>query len=415
MAIDIAAGLEANGYSTWYYERDSLPGPSYLLQTSSQIEKAQAVVLIISPDSLGSNQVTKEVIRAHESGKPFVPVLKSISHVEFANRQPEWKEAVGSATSITGPRKGTAAIIPRILEGLRGMGIEPSGANHTPAGEVYPTLVPTQRKPLFQLGSFKVFPWTAVIAAVLAASLVTGGLVLASNSRSNEGPSTVGGQPMLRARTSNVSKASAPTAAESAQAPVSTREINTSEGIVVIDRIKVTDRYMECPTTGKCIQHAGGKFILGLTLRSKEGKSASVLQARLTQEALSSYVKTPEGRRVEAFNFDLLSGGKSSITVIYAYLDAAVTNGLTLYWKGNPPIAFQSAGEGGSSDNEGTGTAGSSGSSGSTADNDTVDEEPPPEDPDFTSDDPTPVDEEPPPEEPPPDEPLPPDEEPPPA
>jgi hypothetical protein len=127
LAMDIAEALESNGYSTWYYERDSLPGPSYLLQTAHEIERSQAVVLIISPHSLGSHQVTKEVIRAHESGKPFVPVLHSISHVEFGNRQPEWREAIGSATSISIPKAGVKPIVPRILDGLKSLGIVPSG------------------------------------------------------------------------------------------------------------------------------------------------------------------------------------------------------------------------------------------------------------------------------------------------
>jgi hypothetical protein len=123
IALDIADGLEKEGYQTWYYERDTLTGPSYLIQTKQAIENSQAVIVIISPNSLGSNQITKEVIRTHEACKPFVPVLNGISHSEFQARQPEWQEAIGAAASIPIPEQGVAAILPRIIGGLVSLGV----------------------------------------------------------------------------------------------------------------------------------------------------------------------------------------------------------------------------------------------------------------------------------------------------
>jgi hypothetical protein len=124
IAMEIAEGLEKAGYRTWYYERDSLSGPSYLLQTKQAVEQSQAVVVIISPNSLSSNQITKEVIRAHEACKPFVPVLYGISHVEFQRRQPEWQEAIGSAASVAIPKQGVEAILHRITGGLASLGVQ---------------------------------------------------------------------------------------------------------------------------------------------------------------------------------------------------------------------------------------------------------------------------------------------------
>jgi TIR domain-containing protein len=121
---ELAYGLEAAGYTTWYYERDSLPGLSYLLQTSQAIEQAQVVVLVISRESLGSIQMTSEVVQAYEAGKPFIPVLWDITHTEFQYRQPEWRRAVGSATSLPVPPEGVSAIIPRIVGGLQRLRVE---------------------------------------------------------------------------------------------------------------------------------------------------------------------------------------------------------------------------------------------------------------------------------------------------
>ncbi|MBI3660543.1 toll/interleukin-1 receptor domain-containing protein, partial [Candidatus Acetothermia bacterium] len=40
IAVQIANGLEESGYTTWYYERDSFPGPSYLEQVEQAIAQS---------------------------------------------------------------------------------------------------------------------------------------------------------------------------------------------------------------------------------------------------------------------------------------------------------------------------------------------------------------------------------------
>jgi hypothetical protein len=125
IALEIALGLEKAGYRTWCYEVDSVPGPSYLVRTGEAVAQSQAMVIVISPHSLGSSQVTKEVVRAHESAKHFIPILRDITHAEFQKRQPEWREAIGSATSIRIPSEGVTAVLPLITDGLKSLGIQP--------------------------------------------------------------------------------------------------------------------------------------------------------------------------------------------------------------------------------------------------------------------------------------------------
>jgi hypothetical protein len=143
LALEIARGLEQAGYSTWYYERDSSPGLSYLLQVHRAIAACQSVVLVISSQALGSNQITAEVVRAHETGKCFVPVRTGISHEEFQRRKPEWNMAVGAASSIAVPPGGVTAILPQIIQGLRLLSAAHEG------GDATATRVPaeTQRRP----------------------------------------------------------------------------------------------------------------------------------------------------------------------------------------------------------------------------------------------------------------------------
>lgn len=126
VALKIALALEGAGYQTWCYEIDSVPGPSYILRTGEAVAQSGALMVLISPNSLGSNQITKEIVRAHESNKHFIPILRDITHVEFQNRQPEWREAIGSATSIRIPNTGVETIIPSILDGVRVLGLRRS-------------------------------------------------------------------------------------------------------------------------------------------------------------------------------------------------------------------------------------------------------------------------------------------------
>jgi DNA-binding beta-propeller fold protein YncE len=133
VVLKIADMVEQTGYKTWYYERNSDPGISYLLQTKIAVEHSQAVILVISPDSLRSRQITVEVIRGHESGKLFVPILLGVTNAEFHQKQPEWVQAIGSATTLSIPKEGIDAIMPNILQRLNPMSLKKTAeATHSP-------------------------------------------------------------------------------------------------------------------------------------------------------------------------------------------------------------------------------------------------------------------------------------------
>jgi hypothetical protein len=51
LALALADGLEAAGFTTWCYDRHTLPGLSYLLQTLRAIEECRAVLVLLSPNS----------------------------------------------------------------------------------------------------------------------------------------------------------------------------------------------------------------------------------------------------------------------------------------------------------------------------------------------------------------------------
>lgn len=138
IALAIARGLNAAGYSTWCYEDDSDPGPSYLSQIDEELEATQAVVLIISRNSLASGQVLKEVVRAHEAGKPFIPLRRDVPH-DAVHQQRDWRMALGASVSIAMPDDGLESILPRILRGLERSGVRP----RDPASVKTPATPPT--------------------------------------------------------------------------------------------------------------------------------------------------------------------------------------------------------------------------------------------------------------------------------
>jgi len=100
VANEIIRGLEGSGYSTWYFERDIVPGTSYITQIAQAIEQSLAVVVVISSKSLDSDQVSKEVVGAFERRKPFFPVLVDMTPPQPKERQPEWGDALGSTAMI---------------------------------------------------------------------------------------------------------------------------------------------------------------------------------------------------------------------------------------------------------------------------------------------------------------------------
>ena len=130
LALDLADRLQQAGVSTWCYERDQVAGPSYLERTGTAVSECRAFLLLISSHSLGSNQVTQELVRAHEERKPILPVLVDVPHVKFQTRRPDWRQAVGAATSVSVAEQGVSGVVDSLLRGLETFGIaaDPSAA-----------------------------------------------------------------------------------------------------------------------------------------------------------------------------------------------------------------------------------------------------------------------------------------------
>jgi hypothetical protein len=345
VALTLADALEAEGFTTWCYERDSIPGPSYLLQTAEAIERSRAVVVVISAHALGSNQVTAEVVRAHEAVKPFLPVLVGISQVEFGARQPEWREAIGSATSITVPEAGVEVIVPRIVNGLKALGIAPGEpAARVPRPETVRPLERPSARPLPSTRRRPLWLWVALGVAVLLVAVV--GLVLLRGG----GEKGASPQPTTQP-TSGPSVTSEPTF-EPTSAPTggsdvkdaATTPIETSQGPARISSASLVSR--ECPPAGlpgACRTAPSGQRYLLLDIRAWGGGDLAFNEA-LSMEGISTYVSF-EGRRASPVQTWVLEASPSGFRIVYATLPAsAAGKDVNLFWHDNPPLRFRPGG-----------------------------------------------------------------------
>src|SRR5580692_10746286 len=124
VAYEIASGLESQGYSAWYYERDCPAGADYFEETHKAISDCEAMVIVISPRSLPSDQITREIVRAVESSKATFPLLLEVTHDDHAHRRPGWHQAMAAANATRIPPERVASVVPSLVAGLGAKGIQ---------------------------------------------------------------------------------------------------------------------------------------------------------------------------------------------------------------------------------------------------------------------------------------------------
>lgn len=124
VALRLATDLLNAGYATWYYERDAIAGTSYLRQVMEAIGQCEVFLVIISPASLASIHVDRELTHAYEKGKHLLPLLSGLTFGDFELQKPDWKFALGPTVASLLPST-TGSDITRAL---KSMGIDPRGA-----------------------------------------------------------------------------------------------------------------------------------------------------------------------------------------------------------------------------------------------------------------------------------------------
>ncbi len=189
VAYEIAAGLETQGYSSWYYERDCPAGADYFEETHKAISDCEAMVIVISPRSLPSDQITREIVRAVESSKATFPLLLEVTHDDYAHRRPGWHQAMAAANATRIPPERVATVVPSLVAGLGAKGIQthangrwasaepPKQTTTVPQAILNSQLSPTRAAAIVAKPTTGVHIPTVAAAATSRASATTTGMV----------------------------------------------------------------------------------------------------------------------------------------------------------------------------------------------------------------------------------------------
>ncbi|MBM3314445.1 TIR domain-containing protein [candidate division WOR-3 bacterium] len=125
VAQEIADGLAAAGHEPWLFTENMRPGVNYLGEICAAIDGSGAILFVVSPRSISSNQVEKEITHGFESGKPLIPVLLDITYEEFKHRSARLHHVL-SGTNALSYRSGEGGrAVEQILAGLEALGVRP--------------------------------------------------------------------------------------------------------------------------------------------------------------------------------------------------------------------------------------------------------------------------------------------------
>lgn len=124
VAAKLAELLSEAGYSTWHYEKDSKLAVSYVDQIVGAVKEAGAFILIVSRDAFRSEDVDREVSRAHQYKKPLIPLLYKVSYEEFDKEKPKWSYYVGDTVTLP-ITKDVSRVAPQVVECLKTLGSVP--------------------------------------------------------------------------------------------------------------------------------------------------------------------------------------------------------------------------------------------------------------------------------------------------
>lgn len=101
----------------------------YIETISKAFDSAKAYIVIISPKSVKSRQVYRELVRAIENEKVVFALLLGLKYEEVQERRPKWRQALGATFSTNISNVNVFAIIHRMDAILRQKGIRPMRDN----------------------------------------------------------------------------------------------------------------------------------------------------------------------------------------------------------------------------------------------------------------------------------------------
>ena len=310
-AAQLADALEASGFEVSAGRPGDLGADEALAQTD-------AIVLLATPDSLASEELTAQVLRGYERGTPFVPVLLGVTHLDLTTRQPAWRSAIGSATAIEVPQEGVAAVATRVVEGVR------SVTTPVPRGAREPTR--GRRAGIIAAAA-------AIVLALIA------GVVWWASSR--DGEETTGSTNRPTASASASPSPTAPTPA--AVVDSATTPVKSEVGDLRIVRVRLVKEFCVGPEGNDCARAKGDNRIVVLKVREWNGGNLPYTE-EFARQMDRAYVQA--GEQTAGFTKGNQSFDQSTWEIAYIPLPASAVEGeVLLRWPGNPTMLLHPVAE----------------------------------------------------------------------
>lgn len=284
------------------------------LGVEADLHHARAVVVLVSEPALGSARVSREIEAAHARGTPFVPVLVGLTHLDLATRTPEWRAALGTATSIEVPPEGVPAIAARVVDGVRSL------------------LAPPARSP-GRAGR------RGLVAAVLAVVVVLAGAgvawALTRGGGEDDPGSSLTPAPGLSAPGSKIPRSTG-SVTPGPVADSATTALTTVAGDLRINRTRFTSEF--CPTNGDCARTTGTDRLVVLRVTEWSGRDLPYTED-FARQMDSAYVRAGDARAT--FVNAQQDPGHGSWDIVYTALPVSALSGqVEIVWPGSPTLVL---------------------------------------------------------------------------
>ena len=100
IAKEVASMCEERGIATWLAERDIRVGENYAVQIYNAIVGSSYIVVLMSPESVASPHVRREVNVAIDNGVPVLPMVVTRTPDFMATLPSDWKYWLGVVQAI---------------------------------------------------------------------------------------------------------------------------------------------------------------------------------------------------------------------------------------------------------------------------------------------------------------------------
>jgi len=107
-AVDVTAELERRGAGTWLATRDIQVGENYAAQIHDAIVESSHLVVLLSPASIASVHVQREVNLALDQGKALLPVVVSQDPNLMSTLPAQWQYWLGVVQVVPYSSAGNA-------------------------------------------------------------------------------------------------------------------------------------------------------------------------------------------------------------------------------------------------------------------------------------------------------------------